>query len=246
MKSTEEVFTNEILSILRWSNWSGIWSGLNPSGVFFNAPWHSLTSRLKNSYKCRPEEENLQLLLKAHHVLPKTKEERMTPSTIQERQAEIGDLRHWLAAAEAMGELQIVKGADWNLEIGGISQINYRRRPNKAQLFDEIKGYPKGFRILTASMGSARRMAMTFHLAPTEGDQGLVEALRGKPLQWETEAAKFPPRVVKSGPLLEEVYRGAEVNVLQISYTRLARERRRAVHRNRLRRDHPGPRFRVD
>ena len=87
---------------------------------------------------------------------------------------EIKDLRDWLAAVESLGELQVVKGADWNLEVGCISEINYQRRPNPAQLFDEIKGYPKGFRILTASMGSTRRMAMTFRLSTELDEQGLV------------------------------------------------------------------------
>ena len=100
---------------------------------------------------------------------------------IQGKRPFISDLREWLLAADALGELQAVPEADWNLEIGGISQINYRRRPNKAQLFDEIKGYPKGYRILTASMGSTRRMAMTFRLAENLGERELVEELRGKP-----------------------------------------------------------------
>ena len=139
----------------------------------------------------------------------------MKKSGRQGKKPAISDLREWLTAAEALGELQVVPGADWNLEIGGISQINYRHRPNKAQLFDEIKGYPKGYRLLTASMGSTRRMAMTFRLPANLEERELVEALRGKPLQWETEAVKFPPRVVKSGPLLEEVYRGKAVNVLK-------------------------------
>lgn len=139
----------------------------------------------------------------------------MTKTEMAERIAEIKDLRDWLAAAEALGELQVVKGADWNLEIGGISQINYRRRPNTAQLFDEIKGYPPGFRILTASMGSTRRMAMTFRLSPELSDQGLVEEMRGKPLKWETEAQHFPPRVVEDGPVCEEVYRKEKVDILK-------------------------------
>jgi len=51
---------------------------------------------------------------------------------------EIKDLRDWLAAAEALGELQVVNGADWNLEIGGISEMNYRCRP-----FDWIDEFPQ-------------------------------------------------------------------------------------------------------
>jgi 4-hydroxy-3-polyprenylbenzoate decarboxylase len=127
----------------------------------------------------------------------------------------IKDLRDWLAAVESLGELQVVKGADWDLEIGCISEINYRRRPNPAQLFDEIKGSPKGFRILTASMGSTRRMALTFRLSTELDDQGLVRELQGKPLKWENESAQFPPKMVKSGPVLEEVYQGDAIDLLK-------------------------------
>ena len=89
------------------------------------------------------------------------------------------DFRDWIKAVDSMGELRIIKGANWNMEIGGISQLNYRRRPNRALLFDEIKDYPAGYRILTASMGSVRRMALTFRLPTELDDRGLIEELRG-------------------------------------------------------------------
>ena len=50
------------------------------------------------------------------------------------------DVREWLTAIDELGELQRVDGADWNLEIGGISELNYRRRPPAALLFDLIDG----------------------------------------------------------------------------------------------------------
>src|SRR5690242_11503526 len=68
------------------------------------------------------------------------------------------DLRDWLAAIDQLGELQRVDGADWRLEIGGLSELNYRRRPPAAMLFDHIPGYPAGFRVLTGSLASARRI----------------------------------------------------------------------------------------
>jgi len=125
------------------------------------------------------------------------------------------DLRSWLDQVEALGELQTVRGAHWNLEIGAISQINYRRRPNLAQLFDEIKDYPQGYRVLTASMGSARRMAMTFCLPIELDSRALVQELQGKPLKWENSAPQFPPQPVKEGPILENVFWGNDVDVLR-------------------------------
>lgn len=129
--------------------------------------------------------------------------------------AQIRDLRDWLRAVDSMGELQVVRGADWKMEIGGISQINYRQRPNRALLFEEIKDYSPGYRVLTASMGSTRRLALTFRFSTNLDDRGLVEELRGKPLKWENSAAQFPPRYVNWGPVLEEVHEKEDVNVLE-------------------------------
>src|SRR5688572_6656831 len=101
------------------------------------------------------------------------------------------DLRDWLRVMDQLGELQVVRGADWNLEIGGVSHLNYRRKPPAALLFDEVKDYPPGYRVLTGTLGSARRMAATLRLGVDYTDQQLVAALRGKPLEWESRASGF-------------------------------------------------------
>src|SRR3970282_1610612 len=51
------------------------------------------------------------------------------------------DLRSWLALMEDLGELRVINGADWNLEIGAISRLNYKHPNPKALLFDNIIGY---------------------------------------------------------------------------------------------------------
>lgn len=125
------------------------------------------------------------------------------------------DMRQWLEQVGLLGELQPVVGAHWDKEIGAISQINYRRRPNQALLFDRIKDYPAGFRVVTSSMGSTRRLALAFRF-PTELDnRALIEAFRGKPLHWETESQNYDPNQVNSGPIFEEVHEGSDVNVLK-------------------------------
>src|SRR5215510_12039328 len=100
------------------------------------------------------------------------------------------DLRTWIAQVEGLGELQHVRGAHWDLEIGAISEINYRRKPSAALLFDDIVGYPRGYRVLTGSLSNARRMAVTLGLDSDLDTPGLVQALRGKPMQWEAAASR--------------------------------------------------------
>src|SRR5919199_1588348 len=84
------------------------------------------------------------------------------------------DVRSWLRRMEELGELQHVSGANWDLEIGTISEINYRRKPPAALLFDEIVGYPRGSRVLTGALSNARRMAVTLNLDPSLDTAGLV------------------------------------------------------------------------
>ena len=125
------------------------------------------------------------------------------------------DLRDWIARVENLGELQHVAGAHWDLEIGTISEINYRRRPPAALLFDEIVGYKRGYRVLTGAISNARRMALTLGLDPNLDTPGLVQALRGRPLQWETAAPRFEPELVATGPILENVVKGDGIDLRQ-------------------------------
>ena len=125
------------------------------------------------------------------------------------------DLRAWIARIESLGELQHVSGAHWDLEIGAISEINYRRKPPAALLFDNIAGYPAGYRVLTGSMSNARRMAVTLGLDENLDTAALVQALRGKPLQWEAAASRFEPEFVKTGPILENVVNGPGIDLSQ-------------------------------
>ena len=55
-------------------------------------------------------------------------------------------------ASRAWASCSTSRGAHWDLEIGAISEINYRRKPSAALLFDDIVGYPRGYRVLTGSL----------------------------------------------------------------------------------------------
>ena len=94
-------------------------------------------------------------------------------------------LRTWLAEVDKLGELREVQGADWNLELGAISELNVKKDLPPALLFDAIKGYPKGFRVLTCSTSSPARLSSILRLPVQKTHRGLVEVLRGKPAQWQ-------------------------------------------------------------
>src|SRR5688572_12661824 len=121
------------------------------------------------------------------------------------------DLREWLERVRAIGQLQEVRGAEWNLEIGILAELNAKRADSKCLLFDDVTGYPKGYRVVAGALLNAPRLALALNLAPTLDDQGLVQALRGEPRRWETEAAQYQAVAVPTGPLFENTREGAAV-----------------------------------
>src|SRR5262245_57501310 len=112
------------------------------------------------------------------------------------------DLRTWIAALRAAGELQDIIGAEREAEIGGIVDLYMRKMGNPAVLFDRITGYPRGHRILANILTSVRRINLTLGL-PIDGSAiELVSYWR----KYMKEARSIRPVTVKSGPLLENVH----------------------------------------
>jgi 4-hydroxy-3-polyprenylbenzoate decarboxylase len=122
------------------------------------------------------------------------------------------DMREWLKLVNDIGELKVVEGADPNLEIGTMVQINGRNQ-GPALLFDKVKGYPEGFRIVTNSLANIRTVNLTFGLPVENTIRQTVETLKAKAGEWALAAKDFPHQVVESGPILENVEEGAKVDL---------------------------------
>ena len=67
-----------------------------------------------------------------------------------ERQPDVRDIIDY---ADGIGELARIDGADWNIEIGVLAETVAHCNPGRAPalLFDNIKGYPAGLRILSGA-----------------------------------------------------------------------------------------------
>ncbi|HEY7067809.1 MAG TPA: UbiD family decarboxylase [Chloroflexota bacterium] len=128
------------------------------------------------------------------------------------------DLRDWLDQVDALGQLRRVNGADWDLELGALTDLMARKGENAdALLFDEIKGYPAGYRVASGLLNSRERLALTLGL-PTEwpSDMAFVQALRPRVAQLELT----PPRAVARGPILENEQVGDAVDLGQFPVPR--------------------------
>ncbi|MBI2985713.1 MAG: UbiD family decarboxylase [Deltaproteobacteria bacterium] len=124
---------------------------------------------------------------------------------------EYRDLRDWIRRAEELGEVKTLKKCDWNLEIGAITELVAHREDGPAVLFDEIKDYPKGYRVLSNSLSSRKRLALTLNLPEGEAKMDFVRAWRERYKQIKP----IPPKFVKKGPLFENVYREKDIDLLK-------------------------------
>jgi 3-polyprenyl-4-hydroxybenzoate decarboxylase len=82
-------------------------------------------------------------------------------SQLRKRLISDDGLRSWLQQADELGEIRTIEGADWDLEIRGVADIVTEKGSSPTVLFDSIKGYPKGYRVLVNSLGSTPRLGLT-------------------------------------------------------------------------------------
>src|SRR3989338_10263230 len=111
-------------------------------------------------------------------------------------------LREWLEEGDRAGELLKINGAHWDREMGSITQMLTESSKGKAPaiLFDEVPGYPKGFRTLYGQFSSIKRVALTLGL-PLEYERkvDIVKAYHER----MQNLALVKPKVVKKGPILD-------------------------------------------
>ena len=122
------------------------------------------------------------------------------------------DLREWLEQVDAMGELRTVPGCDWNLEIGALAEVAGRGQDAPAILFDKIKDYPEGHRVLVGMVESLKRAALTTNL-PTDITRNEFIAAWKERLN---NPALIPPAYVDESPLYENVFTGKDIDVLKL------------------------------
>ena len=125
------------------------------------------------------------------------------------------DLRDWLEMVDALGELRVVEGVDWQENIGRIAEMLVHTDGAPAVLFDEIPGYPPGYRVLTNAQGERPRLAVSLGL---RADIGAFELMD----EWERRMDTVPPMP----PGLDELawvggVRGRPVECLRGKYTDL-------------------------
>jgi UbiD family decarboxylase len=122
-----------------------------------------------------------------------------------------GDLRGWIKALDGAGELERIEAeVDWNIELGTVARLAQGAGTGPALLFSNIRDYGANSRcrqVMTGSLASYRRLAMLLGLPPETHPRELVKL--GRTILTEGIA----PKIVKTGPVRENVVKGDDVDL---------------------------------
>jgi UbiD family decarboxylase len=124
------------------------------------------------------------------------------------------DLREWLSRVDEVGELKTIHEADPEVEIGTLTEINDSNR-GPALLFERIKGYPQGHRLLSSALITSSRLGIALGVEGADTTAKLLQQLEEKPAEWEAASEGCSPKVVQSGPVMENSISGSQVDLLQ-------------------------------
>lgn len=120
-------------------------------------------------------------------------------------------LREFIDEVERLGECKVIEGADWDLEIGLITEWQASLPNPPLLLFDEIKGYQPGYRVVSNLFATPSRTALALGLSLETKRMDLVKAIRDK-LKGLT---MLPPVEIEAAPVKENIHLGDEVDLFE-------------------------------
>ncbi len=119
------------------------------------------------------------------------------------------DLREFIGLVGQLGGLRQIDGADPRFEIGGITEVAAGQPECPALLFDNIKGYARGFRIFTNATTNVQRATLALGLDPALRPLDALKAWMEKRKTLQPHA----PVTVGAAAFLENSYSGSDVDI---------------------------------
>ena len=119
------------------------------------------------------------------------------------------DLREFIGQIDALEALRRIEGADARHEVGGITEVAAGMAECPALLFDHIKGYAPGYRVLTNAVTNPQRAALALGI---DASLRPLDALK----HWMAKRQTLTPRKpveVGTAAWLENAMRGDDVDV---------------------------------
>src|SRR5580704_9523322 len=132
---------------------------------------------------------------------------------IERKPVAFGDLRGWIKALEAAGEIKEIDAeVDWNIEIGTVMRLAQGSGDGPALIFNTIKDYGANARcrrIFGCGLSSYRRVAMMLGVAPDTHPRELVRLGRN------VLNGSIPPKIVATGPVKENIVTGDDIDLYE-------------------------------
>ena len=114
------------------------------------------------------------------------------------------------------GSLRTSASAHWDRELGAVTEVLYRQKVEKSPmlLFDDIPDYAKGYRCAYGMFGSPYRLSLVLGMEPSFSDNR-KEMLDHFRKHTKKGFKRVPPKMVSDGPVLENVMRDGNVDMLK-------------------------------
>jgi UbiD family decarboxylase len=124
------------------------------------------------------------------------------------------DLREFIDKTQELKELRIIEDAHWDLEVGAITELHLQ--PQKPLLlFDKIKGYKPGYRIVSNLAASPNRLALMLGLPLGAYETSLVQLVQAWRKKTKGGLKPVPPLLVDAGPIKENIHVGNDVDLFE-------------------------------
>jgi 4-hydroxy-3-polyprenylbenzoate decarboxylase len=131
--------------------------------------------------------------------------------TTERKPIAFGDLRGWMKALDQAGEMHSIDAeVDWNIELGTVARLAQGPGTGPALLFNKIRDYGENARcrqVFSGGLSSYRRIAMMLGLPPETHPRELVQLGR------TILTGGVPPKIVKSGPVKDNIVKGDDVDL---------------------------------
>ncbi|MFN2460481.1 MAG: UbiD family decarboxylase [Candidatus Velthaea sp.] len=120
-------------------------------------------------------------------------------------------LRSYIDVLRAKDLVVDVRDADWDKEIGALTEVVALSKRPRTLMFDPVQGFAAGRRVVTNLYVSPRLQAVALGLPDDAPGVEVVAAWR----EISKGHTKRPPRFVDDGPIRENVQRGDDVDLMQ-------------------------------
>jgi UbiD family decarboxylase len=117
-------------------------------------------------------------------------------------------LQEFIKAADVLGEVRYIEGADLDVEVGCLTELMAERN-GPMLVFDKFAHYPAVHRVCSNMIREAPRFALAMDIAPNLHPLELLSRWRKK----RNASTPIRPKVVNDGPVLECVQQGDDLDI---------------------------------